>query len=350
MSSRQIPVPKIRQLPSGAYHCQIRPTGPDGRKRSVSITDADPAVVEAKALAIKAGVIQEQQTPRSSLTLRQAIDRYIEDRRNILSPSTLRGYRTISETRFVGYMDRRLDSLTERLCRRMVNEEARIVSPKTVKNAWGLVASVLRNELGVEYSVPLPQQVPADAKFLTYDEILSFCAAVRDTEVEIPALLALHSLRRSEILALTWDRIDLDRGLITVAGAAVLGENHKLVTKPANKTRSSRRTIPIMIPRLRTVLEETEPKEGRLVHCDPCTIYKRINRICEQEGLPLVGVHGLRHSFASLASHLGLPPKITMQIGGWANDATMTRIYTHIAEKDVSASVAQIKDFFRDMV
>ena len=74
--------------------------------------------------------------------------------------------------------------------------------------------------------------------------------------------------------------------------------------------------------------------------------WARINRICKKEGLPEVGVHGLRHSFASLAYHLGVPEKIAMEIGGWANSQTMHKIYTHISKADAERYVTQMSAFF----
>ena len=36
-----------------------------------------------------------------------------------------------------------------------------------------------------------------------------------------------------------------------------------------------------------------------------------------------------------------------MQIGGWSDEATMQRIYTHIAEKDVNDAVRNLSEFFK---
>ncbi|MDR1589760.1 MAG: hypothetical protein LBS51_06160, partial [Oscillospiraceae bacterium] len=54
----------------------------------------------------------------------------------------------------------------------------------------------------------------------------------------------------------------------------------------------------------------------------------------------------LRHSFASLAYHLNVPEKIAMQIGGWADDKTMRKIYTHIASKDIEKYTSELVKFF----
>jgi hypothetical protein len=68
--------------------------------------------------------------------------------------------------------------------------------------------------------------------------------------------------------------------------------------------------------------------------------------VCDAAGLPRVGVHGLRHSFASLCYSLGVPAKITMQIGGWSNPQTLTKIYTHLGKKDIAARSKEITGFF----
>ena len=75
--------------------------------------------------------------------------------------------------------------------------------------------------------------------------------------------------------------------------------------------------------------------------------YKQIRAACERAGLPNVGVHGLRHSFASLAYHLGLSEKETMKIGGWSDYGTMRRIYTHLSDSDALRGENQMRDFFR---
>ena len=83
-----------------------------------------------------------------------------------------------------------------------------------------------------------------------------------------------------------------------------------------------------------------------LIECNANTIWNKINSICEKNGFPNVGIHGLRHSFVSLAYHLGVPEKIVMEIGGWADYQTMRNIYTHIARSDVSKYAEQFSGFF----
>ena len=101
-----------------------------------------------------------------------------------------------------------------------------------------------------------------------------------------------------------------------------------------------------MINELYDVLMEKRQTSGLIVKCCPTSIWANVNRICEKEHFPLVGVHGLRHSFASVAYHLKVPAKITKTIGGWADDQTMNKIYTHIEKADIEKSVDDFKNYF----
>lgn len=340
-----VSIPKITQLPSGAYNCYLRIKDENGVTQNISITDTDYKVVEARAIAIKSGIVEAQKSPRQLPTLEKAIDNYIAERSNTLSPSTIRGYDVVKRNRFKNYMHRSLSKFDERTCRRMVNEEAALCSPKTLKNAWGLVSSVIYNETGKHYNVTLPQQKKIPHLFLDYEQIGVFVKAIRGLDVEIPALFALNSLRASEIYGLTWDDIDLAKGTVTISRVMVPDQNSKYVYKDTAKNVTSNRTIEILIPRLIELLSDPARPE-KLTCCTPPALWRKINRICKSVGLPEVGVHGLRHSFASLAYHLQIPKEIAMEIGGWKNDKIMDEIYTHLAAGDVNEHRERIKHFF----
>lgn len=277
-------------------------------------------------------------------TLRVAIDRYIEARTNVLSPATIRGYRIIQRNRFQNVMDTKINHVHS--WQTVVNSEARLCSPKTLKNSFLFVRSVLK-ENGIDTgNVHLPQVLLTPREFLDPDQITVFLKAVKDRECEMAALLALHSLRRSELLALEKNSVDLKKGTITVKGAVVPDENNQYIKKQTNKNVSSARTVPIMIPRLAELVENAP--DGQLVTSYANNVGRSINYACKSAGLPEVGVHGLRHSFASLAYHLGLSEKETMEIGGWADHITMHKIYTHVAEKDKLASAQKLLSFYKN--
>lgn len=141
--------------------------------------------------------------------------------------------------------------------------------------------------------------------------------------------------------------IDLDKKTIRIKGAMVYaGKEGGMVRKKQNKTASSNRVVPI-IPPLEAALRLVECKEGYVIPHYVSMLYKHINAVCRREGLPEVGIHGLRHSFASLAYHLQIPEKIAMEIGGWSDDGTMKKIYTHLAQKDIAERARDFSNFFK---
>lgn len=342
----KLKAPKAKQLPSGSWYCRVRVGGND-----VSITRPTEAEAVAEAMAIKVGVKESARNPVPSrnLTVHQAIENYISARENVLSPSTVAFYRSVQRTRFQTVADKKIAEISQRQWQQIVNAEARRCSAKTLKNAWGLLHSVIIEATDQQVNVRLPQVVEKSRPFLDPDQIPLFVQAVKGSDVEIPALLALSSLRRSEILALKWDNINFRKGTISVEGAAVIGPDGKLVQKETNKNFSSRRVIPMIAP-LRTALESVPVKKGLVVDVPPNSIYKQINEICRSAGLPEVGVHGLRRSFASLAYHLGFSEEMMMRIGGWSDIYTMRKIYTKLSEKDIAEKSSVFTTFFETQI
>jgi len=340
-------VPEPRKLSSGKWFIQLRLGG-----ESISVSDYDKKECVRQAQLIKAeylaGKRQRAMEPEpESPTLISAIDSYIERRSNTLSPSTLRGYRIIQRTRFQDEMPRRLSDIASKEWQGIINKEAGRCSPKTLKNAWGFLRSVIKDATGsYPPEVKLPAIPPPDKPFLTPEQIKVFVRAIYDTPYAVAALLALSSLRISEIEALDWKDIPPHPKFIRVAGAVVPDEHNKKIKKQQNKNSTSTRNVPIMIPELAEALERDRKPSGPVMTQNQSSLRRAIRRICESNDLPDVGVHGLRHSFASLAYHLQIPEKIVMEIGGWADATTMHKIYTHIAKSDIERYQTAMMQFY----
>lgn len=336
-------VPKAKKKPSGKWYIQLRLGG-----ESIYVDDFSEKECIRKAQLIKAEHLAGvRERKGNGLTLSAAIDAYIDSRSNTLSPSTIRGYRMIQKHYFPSQMCKPLDAVSN--WQRVINNDVLIHSAKTIQNSWRFICSVMRENGVTPPHITLPQVVRNEHPFLQPEQIPIFISGLKGKECEIPALLALHSLRRSEIMALTWDKIDLDNKTITVSGSAVVNENGELVQKHTNKNSASNRTIPIMIPSLHAALSACPQKSGLLVTCNPRLIWRRINRVCEDLGLPSVGIHGLRHSFASLSYHLGLSERETMDLGGWADTKTMHGIYTHLAASARLKAENKLTGFFESI-
>lgn len=328
---KEMAIPKPRQLSDGRWTGQLMV---DGRRYSVYGNTQEEYEINARAT--KAGLIALR-SERPKLALGSVIDRYISANENVLSPSTLRGYRMIRKHRFLNYMDRYLTDIDWQV---MVSEESLLHSAKTVRNAWGLVSAALTAIGEKTPSVHLPKSAKKELPFLNYLEIQAFLEALHGKPCELAALLALHSLRLSELLAL--DAEDISSGFIHVHKAVVRDSSGVFVLKSTTKTELSARDVPVMISRLM----ELVPESGRLVTGKPSTLLSQLNRVCKNAGLPLVGFHGLRRSFASLCYHLKWSERSVMAIGGWSNMQTVHAFYIKLSQYDLNEDVKSMQNYY----
>ena len=340
-------VPEPKKLKNGKWFIQLRL---GGESISVSNFDKNACIREARAIKAEHQIGKRQpKPPKEAPTLTAAIDAYIDARSNTLSPLTIRGYRIIQENRFKTTMPRRLDQIRPEEWQIIVNAEASVCAPKTLSNAFRFVCSVVLAATGESLpSVTLPAAAPAERPFLSPDQIRVFVQAVKDTRYAVPALLALSSLRISEIQALRWEDIPEKPEFVRVAGAVVYDENNVYRRKTQNKNRTSTRNVPVLIPELAAAIERDRKPTGPVLDITQNSLRTALHKICKENDLPEIGVHGLRHSFASLAYHLQMPERIAMEIGGWSNPATMHKIYTHIAQSDIDRYKTAMADFYSE--
>lgn len=342
-SDQNIKVPAPKLQPSGNYFIWLA-------KEKHGITQPTAALCTAEAIAYRAGFLEQEKAAGNKITLKAACEAYIESRSSTCSQSTLNGYDTIVRCRFQNYMQQDIHSIN---WQDMINDEAASdLSGKTIMNSWGFVASALR-AAGINPETPtLPQVIEKDLPWLSYDQIEKFLTAMRDKPGEFGALLALHSLRRSELLAvspskITWNE-QLKRYEIHVEGERIRGRQNKVIQQETNKNSSSRRVVPVMIPRLEELIRNSGcPADEPYVKGNINKLYLHVNNVCRKNGLPEVGCHGLRRSFASLCQHLGIDELQTMQFGGWDDYKAMHKFYVKLDTKDSEKAVKKITRFYK---
>lgn len=326
--SKEIKVPTPRQLRSGAWNIELR-------KEGQSVTEPTKEQCIEKAKAIRAGYVKaEKALPKQSLE--SVIRKYVDDNEAVLAPDTVRSYESMLKNRFKDYMGKDIATIS---WQEMISAEAKNKAPKTVYNGWRMITAALNYSGLAVPAVNLPKSAPKETAWLDYEQIQTFVKAIEGKSCELACLLALHSLRISEIRALKPDSVR--NGVIRVRGAVVPDKNDKLVFKKANKNDPSRRDIQVMIPRLVTIWPKDEIK---LQTASP--LRRQIESVCKHNGLPVVTIHGLRHSFASLAYHLKWDERTTCAVGGWGDPTCVHRIYTHLSKLDKNDNIEAMKAFY----
>ena len=326
--------PRPTELPSGRWRCQTMIRG-----QRISVVEDTPELAHAKALSMKQGILQRT-GPRSVLTVGEATDLYIESKDAVLSPATVAGYRRVRDNLMGPILDVRLSELTQMDVQRWVNAMAREKSPKTVRNAHGLltaVAGAYRPDLALRTT--LPQKQRYDVAIPSDEDVGRIITAVRGTENEVPILLAVWlGLRMSEILGLKWSDVDGD---VLHIRRALVDEGEK-----TTKTYSSQRDLPLPA-HLRALLEALPRKGDHVVPLTRRSLYSRFQAICRQaETSQHYRFHDLRHINASVMLSLGVPNKYAQQRMGHATENMLKTVYQHTMTAEQQAVAAKVDAYF----
>lgn len=315
---------KAKKLPSGNWRVRVYDgKTADGKLIYKSFTA--PTRKQAEYLAAEYLAGKRSHPASDSRTLAEAYARYIEIKRNTLSPSTVREYARAASHDFPELMPLRLSQITQERVQSAVNVMAGDHSPKSVRNAHGLLSAVLRMFAPeIRLSTRLPQSKKTEIYVPTEDEIEKLVRSIRGTELEKAVLLAAFgSLRRSECCALMAS--DIDGDIVRIRRAMVLDENKQWVIKQP-KSKAGYRDI--KMPGF--VIERLVPAEnGRIVNIAPVTLTDYFIDARNKFHLPHFRFHDLRHYQASILHAMGVPDKYIMERGGWSTDSTLKNIYQH---------------------
>ncbi len=261
----------------------------------------------------------------TNMTVSGAIDRYIESKTAVLSPSTIYGYKKANQRYLYILHDIKLSQLDQELIQRAVNKLSYCYSPKTVRNAYGLLhASLQMFALDFVYRISLPQKIKTSFYVPDEEEIKVIYKLIKNTELAIPFLLASQcGLRPSEICALTKDCITADG--LEIRKAVVINEHGREVYKPP-KSYAGYRTMPIS-PSLRKILSAVPDK--RICAISSNKISRDWNNFLRKHGLHIFRFYSLRHYYASQALLLGIPQKYIAELMGHSSTDMIEKVYQH---------------------
>lgn len=151
-------------------------------------------------------------------------------------------------------------------------------------------------------------------------------------------VLCLYTgLRIGELLALTWEDIDFQKGLLIVNktchdGKTAIGFG-QIIDEP--KTESSKRIIPIpkQLLHLLRGLKRTEKSEYVVSAEGKSVTVRSYQRsfalLLKKCGIPHKGFHSLRHTFATRALECGMDIKTLSEILGHKNTTITLNRYAH---------------------
>lgn len=216
-------------------------------------------------------------------------------------------------------------------------------SPQTVNGALTTLSSCLRRavEWGLLGAAPRVRWLRAPrmpVPFLSLDESRRLVETAEPGRWRDMVLTALHTgIRFGELAALHWGDVDLTARRLTVRRNLSLGT----FTSPKNYRA---RHLPLT-ETLCEALARRSTKSGLLFPSQAgrpvlnSTASDALHRIARRAGLPRIGWHTLRHTFASHLVAAGVPLPAVQQLLGHATIA-MTMRYAHLAPSTLREAVA----------
>ena len=307
---------KAKKLKSGSWNVRITVDG-----KQYSFTDKD----KKTAMRMAAAFADECREAIDNPPLIEAIRKYIDDREEICSPATLRGYRSIEKTlraKYPALCQKRLVAVTDSDIQQII----KTMGKKTAKNYLGLIQPAT----GRKFNVSIPSGKQKEMRVPTDLEVLGLIQIFKGTEVEIPVMLgAFGGLRRGEICALTMD--DFDGDYVTIDKDKVMDEYGCYVVKDP-KTETSNRTV--LLPHF--VVEAVQAK-GHVTELTPHQVSNYFQKRQMSLGVdPPYCFHSLRHYSSSYLHAHGIPDAYVMSRFGWASPSVMQRVYRHALQDKVA--------------
>lgn len=164
-------------------------------------------------------------------------------------------------------------------------------------------------------------------------------------------------LRVGELMALRWSDIDFGKKLMSVNKTChddyTSGEYKKCIETP--KTSSSFREIPLTetllsgLRKLRRVGKSEyviEGKDGKLISIR--SYQKTFGSVLKKLGIPHIGMHGLRHTFATRSAEYGMDVKTLSEILGHSNPMITLKCYVHSMMDHKRAMMRKVSKAFEN--
>jgi len=213
------------------------------------------------------------------------------------------------------------------------------MSPRSVKNhiivLKGIFATAIDYGILTESptdKVVMPRIERSEMSYLTPDQLRRLIEATPSSWKLLIALPALCGLRKGELLALTWDDIDLDAMTVSITKSMRGG----IVSTP--KTAGSVSNVPLAESLAPLIGQRRSQARGhKLVFCksDGLPLSDALpNRVLSKAlsaaGLPSIRFHDLRHSWAVAHLKAGTDIKTLAYLGRWSSTTTLLETYAHV--------------------
>ena len=264
-----------------------------------------------------------------------------------------------------------LKRLTPKMVQEYYTETQRAngLSSNTMRRHHDLLSSALRSAVRQDVipaspmeRVEPPRVRTTESYFYNNQELKLLYQKIEGNILELAVKLAGSlGMRREEICGLKWENVDLHRHLVLIREARTA--YGATIVQKETKNRSSVRTL--YLPDEVYLLLEQEQAQQQQERClrdleynptdhvildakgmpySPNALSLAFTRFVKKNDLPRLTFHGLRHTFATIASCQGASLFDIGKALGHSTPATTGRIYTHLVDRTHEDLVLRVSD------
>ncbi len=319
--------------------------GPDGRRRQVTRTLGTLTAARDWVTQTRADVARGTYTAPDALTFDGLCTRWLESRRDIREVTRI-GYATVLKPLRGRLGQRRAQDLRRSDLEALVSwlgadggQRGKGLSHRSIVFTLGAVRQVLAHgvaegllPVNVAVGVRAPRKQRGDSREAqTWDpsDLIRFRECADRDQWAAGWRLTLSGLRRSEVLGVRWQAVDLAAGVVTVEAGRVALDGKRTVTEDP-KSAASWRAVPVecmhpgTVPLLRSLSAQQAADRlaagpaytdsgfllvdalGRPIR--PEAYSDRFAKICREAKVPVVRLHSVRHTLALMMHRAGQAP------------------------------------------
>lgn len=290
------------------------------------------------------------------MTMRALCDKFLADKKVRVRETTYKNQSNNVKKHILPSLgDMSITDISPSVVREWQNSELlkKGLSPTTVIQQCGLLSSIMRYAVKFCGLPSNPCEIAGSVGhrekrlgFWDADQFNQLIASMRERgtkEVYIIAFTLLYStgMRIGEMLALSIDDFDFDKGTVSITKTMSID---KKIGPP--KTKESNRTIAVpqsVLAMIQNHFKKYYEPPSFLFPMSRISIQMTFKKCSMRAGLPLITIHGLRHSHASLLINNGVPiTTIAKRLGHTSPKMTLD-VYSHMFKKADENAVQMIE-------
>lgn len=326
---------------------------------------------------------EKHQIDENDMHLSDWLDIWHKDYLSEIKPSTVANYKSIIDNHINPILGNYpLSKLKAPVIQNFYNQlrEKNKLSPKYIKNIHGVLHKALNKAVEVEYAAKnyssvcsIPKVIEPEITPLNKEEQERLFAALKGEEFEDLILVDLFTgMRCGELIGLTWDCIDFEKGIIHIKKQLSLQRKKGGGKSYWSTLKNGKTRIVVPAPFVMNVLKHRKAVQASqrlaagplwdegdfpgLVFCHPNgyhyiqpTIWKEFQKVLKKAGLSHYRVHDLRHTFAVNSLKAGDDIKTLQENMGHYSAAFTLDKYGHVVDEMRKASSDRMQKLIDSM-